>query len=193
MADAGASKSDAGASGSSRKRRKKNPPPQNAGANAGTAEALPNVVDLQMKLHRRHVDRTVAHLWGAADAAGASDKGLFVSRFTGTNDMGIELYWNGLLLSDRGETKWVAIDVDDMPKWKTYLVSNGYEEWSDIVFKNRINKQAAMNYLLRCKVLKSDESNAAAECKAVLNNNNTGTTKSEWYNAVYDYFKDVSF
>ena len=187
MADAGARKSGADVGGSSRKRRKKNPPPPkkktDAGANAN------EIVELQMKLHRRHVDRTVANLWDAADAAGAVAGGLLVTTFTGTNDTSIKLYRNGLLLSHKNKTKWVAIG--EYSPWLNYLASNGYEEWSDIALKSnrqRDIKQAAMNYLLRCMVLGSDESNAAKACIANLKNSN-----HKWYNEVYDYFKDKSF
>ena len=185
MADAGARKSDADVGESSRKRRKKNPPQKKTDAGANANE----IVELQMKLHRRHVDRTVAHLWDAADAAGAVARGLPDSTFTG-DVTGIKLYLDGLLLSGRGETKWVAIR-DNLPMWKAYLVSNGYEEWSDIALKSnrqRDIKQAAMNHLLRCMVLGSDESNAAKACIANLKNSN-----HKWYIEVYDYFKDKSF
>lgn len=206
MADAGARKSKADAGGSSRKRRKKNPPPKKktgAGASANEvktdagANDLPNVVELQMKLHRRHVEKTVAHLWDAADAAGAA-AGDPIVEFIGTNNTGIKLHkntgiklhMNGLLLSGRdGTTRWVAIGVDDVPKWQAYLVSNGYEEWSNIENNKQIKKQAAMNYLLRCMVLGSDESNAAYACITSLEKN----INQKWYDEVYDYFKDKSF
>jgi hypothetical protein len=188
MADAGARKSDADVGGSSRKRRKKNPPPQekktDADANAN------EIVELQMKLHRRHVDRTVANLWDAADAAGADAGGLLVTTFTGTNDTSIKLHMNGLLLSRKNKTKWFAIH--EHPPWLNYLVSNGYEKWSAIELKGNREpdtKQAAMNYLLRCKVLGSDDSNAADACIASLKKN----INQKWYDEVYAYFENKSF
>lgn len=188
MADAGARKSYAVAGGSSRKRRKKNPPPQekktDAGANAN------EIVELQMKLHRRHVDRTVANLWDAADAAGAVAGGLLVTTFTGTNDTSIKLHMNGLLLSRKNKTKW--FDIREHPPWLNYLVSNGYEKWSAIELKGNREpdtKQAAMNYLLRCKVLGSDDSNAAKACIASLEKN----SNQKWYDEVREYFKKNGF